>query len=97
MPDLFGNDDLRESAPVGRTGKLKKGVNPLVAIYGPCLDTSQRCGDCAHHFFRSYSKNYPKSAIRSEKAKHDGASTDHSSRYKACAKFERKKELNPKK
>lgn len=84
--------DLPENDVRKEPKRPAKGVNPLIAIYGdgPAGTT---CKNCTYHYFRMYSKNYPKCAIRSTGAKHDGASTDHSSRLPACGKFEVK--INP--
>lgn len=63
--------------------KARPKTNPLIAAYGPGPDDA-KCKTCTFHFFREFSKNYPKCERRGVSG---SASTDHSSRYDACGKY----------
>jgi len=63
-------------------------MNPMIAGHGPGPEGA-KCGSCAHHYFKVFASKYPKCELRSPHlGKYNGASTDHSSRYAACSRYE---------
>jgi hypothetical protein len=79
--DLFGQP---VHTPLKHKGRPK--VNPCIKIWGTGPEGT-KCGSCEHHYFRQYSKKYPKCDKRGDTG---SASTDHSSRYPSCGKYEPK-------
>ncbi len=85
--DLFGN----VVPPMLKSGKNRKPkTNPLIKVYGAGpVDT--KCIDCRFQYFKHFAKKYSKCELRTN-GPHNGASTDHNSRYDSCGQFEAKPE-----
>ncbi len=89
--DLFGQVVAVLAARKPGSPKKRPKHNPLIPSFGEG-PPDKKCGQCDFHYFRVFAKNYPKCEKRGTSG---SASTDHSSRYKACGLFQPKSTSQP--
>jgi len=65
--------------------EAKKILNPVIKIFGPG-PSGERCKNCKHLFYKSYSKKYYKCGLR---INNNSTKTDHKVNWPACGKFEK--------
>ena len=62
-----------------------KKANPLIRSFGKGPE-GERCKNCKHLYYKSYSKVYYKCDLRPDT---NGPGTDHKVNWPACGKFEK--------
>jgi hypothetical protein len=83
---IIGTDLFWAPIPKPLKHKGRPKVKPCIRYFGTGPDGT-KCGTCEQHYFRQYAKKYPKCGKRGDTG---SASTDHSSWYLACGKYEPK-------
>lgn len=85
--DLFGLPVVPEKRIINGQERTKSGSlvhNPMIKAYG--ITEGEKCKNCAHLVYKSYSKVYYKCKLRNNVDKCSPVS-DHKVNWPACGKF----------
>jgi len=89
MKGLFGYEISKGEKPVDMRIPVAVRANPMIAAYGQPEDTTLKCKDCKHLYYKEFVKRYYKCSFRGDTR---GPGTDHRKHWPACGKYEKDNE-----